>query len=46
MKQVEEQDPVLDWSVFDEQTNADEHAVSEQTNVDVSEQLETVPEGK
>jgi len=46
MKQVEEQDPVLDWSVFDEQTNADEHAVSEQTNADVSEQLETVPEGK
>jgi len=46
MKQVEEQDPVLDWSVFYEQTNADEHAVSEQTNADVSEQLETVPEGK
>jgi len=30
--------PILDWSAFDEQTNADEHALSEQ--------LETVPEGK
>ena len=30
--------PILDWSAFDEQTNVDEHAISEQ--------LETVPEGK
>ena len=30
--------PILDWSAFDEQTNADEHALSEQ--------LETVPKGK
>ena len=42
MVQGEEEDhpasPVLDWSAFDEQTNVDEHAISEQ--------LETVPEGK
>ena len=40
--QGEEEDrpasPVLDWSAFDEETNVDEHAISEQ--------LETVPEGK
>ena len=40
--QGEEEDrptnPILDWSAFDEQTNADAHAISEQ--------LETVPEGK
>jgi len=40
--QGEEEDhptsPVLDWSAFDEQTNADARAISEQ--------LETVPEGK
>jgi hypothetical protein len=41
-----EEDPILDWSIFYEQTNVDEHAVSEQTNADISEQLETIPEGK